>query len=132
MQLVVTYIATAVVFFAADVVGLSRIIRPVFERHIPELLLEGYRAGPAVVFYLFYIGGLVFFVSAPALRAGAPVQALWQGALFGALAYGTYEFTNYATLKAWHPQMVAVDLVWGTALTGVSAWVGVLVARALF
>ena len=131
MQIVVAYIATAFVFFGLDLIGLRWLIRPVFERHIPDLLLDGYRAGPALAFYLAYIGGLLFFVSVPALRAEAPLQALWQGALFGALAYGTYEFTNYATLKAWHPNMVAVDLVWGTALTGVAAWAGVVAARSL-
>jgi len=131
MQIVIAYIATAIVFFALDVVGLRLLIRPVFERHIPDLLLQGYRAGPAIVFYLFYIGALIWFVSLPALRAGMPLQALWQGALLGALAYGTYEFTNYATLKDWHPAMVATDLAWGTFLTGISAWAGVAISRAL-
>ena len=67
----------------------------------------------------------------PALKADAPLQALFAGALLGAMAYGTYEFTNYATLTRWSLQMVAVDVAWGAVLTGVSAWVGVVVARAL-
>ena len=29
------------------------------------------------------------------------------------MAYGTYEFTNLATLKGWHWQMVVVDVSWG-------------------
>ena len=131
MQLVILYIATVVVFLALDVVGLKNLIRPLFERHIGDLLVDGFRFVPALVFYLFYIAGLLYFVSWPALKSGAPLQALLGGALFGALTYGTYEFTNYATLKAWSPQMVAVDLIWGICLTGVSAWAGVMIARAL-
>jgi len=46
------------------------------------------------------------------------------------LAYGTYEFTNLATLRDWHWQMVAVDVTWGAVLTGVSAFAGVIAARA--
>jgi uncharacterized membrane protein len=59
-------------------------------------------------------------------------QAVLNGAFLGALAYGTYEFTNYATLKDWHPEMVAVDLAWGTALTAVAAAAGVAAVRAVF
>lgn len=131
MQLVILYIATAVVFLGLDVVGLKNILRPLFERHIGDLMVDGFRFVPALVFYLFYIGGLLYFVSWPALKSDAPLQALWGGALLGALTYGTYEFTNYATLKAWSPQMVAVDMVWGIFLTGVSAWAGVMIARAV-
>jgi uncharacterized membrane protein len=129
MQYAVLYLVTAVVFFGLDFLGLRYLIRPVFARHAEALLLEGYRAGPALVFYLFYIAGLVWFVSLPAVRAGSVSQALLNGAFLGALAYGTYEFTNYATLKAWHPEMVAVDLAWGTALTAVAAAAGVAAAR---
>ena len=48
----------------------------------------------ALVFYLFYVAGLIWFVSLPALRAEAPAQAALGGAFLGALAYGTYEFTK--------------------------------------
>ena len=80
---------------------------------------------------LLAIAGLIWLVSWPALKADAPVQALISGLVIGAMAYGTYEFTNYATLKDWHPSMVAVDFLWGTALTGFSAWAGVMITRAI-
>lgn len=131
MQLIILYISTAFVFLVLDALMLTRVIKPVFATHIGPLLAEPIRFGPAVVFYLFYIGGLLYFVSLPALREDNAVQALLAGALIGAMAYGTYEFTNYATLKDWHWQMVAIDLTWGTALTGVSAWAGVMITRAL-
>ena len=47
------------------------------------------------------------------------------------MAYGTYEFTNLATLKDWTWRMVATDLVWGTLLTGTSAAIGVLGTRSI-
>ena len=86
---------------------------------------------PAIIFYLFYIAGVLWFVSVPALKAELPLQALIGGAMLGALAYGTYEFTNFATLRDWTSQMVMVDLAWGTVLTGFSAWAGVMIARTL-
>lgn len=129
MQILLLYLSTAVVFFVVDVIGLRMLIRPVFVRHVEPLLLDSYRLGPAAVFYLFYVGGIVWFVSLPALREGTPWQAFVNGALLGALAYGTYEFTNYATLRGWHWQMVATDLAWGAFLTGLAAMAGVAVAR---
>ena len=131
MQVAVLYATTVVIFLALDAVMLKLVMRPVFERHIGDWLLDDIRLGPAIVFYLFYIAGLLWLVTLPALRADLPLQALIAGAVLGALAYGTYEFTNYATLKAWSPQMVALDVTWGAVLTGVSGWLGVMITRAL-
>jgi uncharacterized membrane protein len=131
MTLPVLYLVTAVIFLALDALMLTFVMRPLFERHISDLLIGNVRYGPAAVFYLGYIAGLLWLVSVPALRDGLPVNALIGGFVIGAMAYGTYEFSNYATLKAWHPSMVAVDLLWGTFLTGFSAWAGVVITRAL-
>lgn len=130
MQLVILYLTSAVVFLAADALMLTRVMAPLFEKHLGDALLDSPRLGPAALFYLAYVAALTWLVSLPALRADMPVQALINGAILGAAAYGTYEFTNLATLKAWSWQQVAVDTAWGTALTGVSAWAGTLAARA--
>jgi uncharacterized membrane protein len=72
---------------------------------------------------------VLYFAGWPALRDGVPAQAALNGAILGLVAYGTYEFTSWAVMRDWHPQMVAVDLAWGTAVTGLSAWGGVVVTR---
>jgi uncharacterized membrane protein len=131
MSLVILYGTTLVVFLVLDALMLTFFMRPLFERHIADLLIPNLRYGPAAVFYLGYIAGLLWLVSVPALRSGSPVSALIGGMVIGAMAYGTYEFSNYATLKAWHPAMVAADFAWGTVLTGVSAWAGVAITRAV-
>ena len=131
MQTLVLYLVTAAVFLALDAVMLKAVMRPLFEARISDWLRDDIRLAPAAACYLAYAAGGVWLAGLPALRAGAPGQALVTGALLGALAYGTYEFTNYATLSRWTPEMVAIDLAWGTVLTGVSAWLGVLAARAV-
>lgn len=132
MNIVVLYVATAVIFLALDAVGLRFLIRPVFEQYIGGLLLESPRLLPAAIFYLFYVAGLLWFVSLPALRAEqALLSVFFAGAFFGALAYGTYEFTNIATLQGWSWRMLITDLVWGTVLTGTCAAAGVAITRAL-
>ena len=54
---------------------------------------------------------------------------MMRGAVLGLIAYGTYDFTNYATLKQWPLTMVIVDLIWGTFITGVAAAAGYWLAR---
>lgn len=130
MKYIILYASTASIFFAADLIGLRYIIRPVFERHIGHLLADPFRALPAILFYLGYVAGILWFASLPALRNGDPTAALINGALLGLMAYGTYEFTNYATLRDWSMMQVAVDTAWGTMLTGVAAWAGVMISRA--
>lgn len=126
-QVIFLYTVTTTVFLGLDMVGIRYIVRPVFEPHVGHLLAAPLRLGPAAVFYLFYVAGVLIFVSWPALKAGAPLQALVFGALLGAMCYGTYEMTNYATLADWSWKQVVVDGLWGTFLTGFSAWAGVAV-----
>jgi len=131
MQIVILYLITATVFLVLDAVMLKTVMKPLFEQHIGDWLLDEIRLRPAIIFYLFYVAGVLWFVSVSALRSEVPVNALIGGAILGAMAYGTYEFTNYATLRDWSLQMVAVDVTWGAVLTGFSAWVGVTLTRAL-
>ena len=117
--------ATAGVFLTLDIVGIGLVIRPIFERHVGHLLAAPLRLGPAAIFYIAYVAGLVWMVSWPALRANDPLQALFGGMVLGLMCYGTYEMTNYATLADWSWQQVVVDGLWGTFLTGFAAWAGV-------
>lgn len=131
MQILLLYLVTAVLFLGLDALMLRNVMQPLFHAHLGDALAERFRIVPAALFYMAYVGGVLWFASVPALRAQAPGQALLNGAILGTLAYGTYEFTNFATLRDWHWQMVAADLAWGTALTGLSAWAGVLIVRAM-
>lgn len=133
LQLPALYGITAVIFLGLDMIGIRTIIRPVFDRHVAHLLADPLRIGPAAIFYLGYVAGLLWLVSWPALKAEAPLQALVGGMVLGFLCYGTYEMTNYATLADWSLEQVIVDTVWGTFLTGFAAWAGVaiLTARAI-
>lgn len=124
----ILYLTTLVVFLVIDVIGITILIRPVFERHVGDLLADPFRLLPAILFYMGYIAGVVYFVSVPAERLG---QAALNGALLGILCYATYEFTNYATLRDWSPQQVIIDTLWGGVLTGLSAWAGLAITRAI-
>ena len=59
-----------------------------------------------------------------AVTSGHWSTALWRGALFGVIAYATYDLTNYATLKVWTLQLTVLDMIWGGFVTGTAATLG--------
>ncbi|MBX3584694.1 MAG: DUF2177 family protein [Rhizobiaceae bacterium] len=125
MTYIVSYLAALLVFGILDAIWLttmaSRLYRPV----LGDILLENLRFAPALVFYFLYPIGLVVFAAMPALRSGSVGTALAYGALFGLLAYATYDLTNYATLRNWTLQITLIDLAYGTivaALTSAAAY----------
>lgn len=131
MTVVLLYLVTVVIFLGADILGLRYVVKPVFDREIGHLLLETPRYGPALVFYLFFVGALLWFVTVPALRGGTSLGWVWiNAAILGAVGYGTYEFSNLATLKGWTWTMLWTDLVWGTVLSATSAMLGLAIIRA--
>lgn len=130
MTLIILYLSTFIIFLGLDYLGLSYLIKPTFEKDIGPLLLDQFRVVPAFVFYAFYIAVVLWFVSLPALAENKSLLwVLGNAALIGALGYGTYEFTNLATLKDWTWAMVATDFTWGICLTATATTAGVWITR---
>jgi uncharacterized membrane protein len=123
------YISTAIVFLGIDSIWLGVIAPAFYRKHLGEMLLDQPNFWAAGLFYLIYIGGIVYFAVAPALQNGGWLQAMIAGAVLGFVAYATYDLTNWATLKNWSPVIVAADLAWGTILTGAAATAGYAITR---
>ena len=66
-----------------------------------------------VIIYLAAVRG------APDLRTAA-----LRGAVTGALLYGFYDLTNYATLRGWTLGMTLTDTAWGAAVCTLGAAAG--------
>ena len=130
-RLIVAYFATMIVFFAIDYVWLSRVATTFYRDQIGQLLLDDFKIGYAGAFYLLYGIGVVVFAVRPGLEANSILVALGYGALLGMIAYGTYDWTNMATLKGYTVAVALTDWLWGTFLTGISAAAGMWITRAL-
>ena len=129
MNYVYLYIITTVIFFAIDMVWLGFIAKNFYRKHIGSLLTDNVIWTAAIVFYLLYIGGILFFAVQPALKSGSWQTALLNGAVLGMLCYATYDLTNMATLKNWSFTVVWVDIIWGIVLTGSVSTLSFLAAR---
>jgi uncharacterized membrane protein len=122
--LIVAYAATLVAFAVLDFLWLGRMGNVLYRPVMGDMVLDTFRPAPAIIFYLLYVIGLVYFAVRPALAAGDWQTALINGAALGFFAYATYDLTNQATLKNWSTTLSVVDMTWGTILSGVSALIG--------
>ncbi len=87
------------VFAAVDMVWLLIIAKNLYRNKIGFLMADRINVPAAVIFYLLYIVAIVYFAVEPALARDSIAYALQSGALFGLVAYATYDLTNLVTLK---------------------------------
>ena len=109
---------------------IKNIILPIFERNLGNIMLESPRLLIALLFYLFYVAGILYLSAAPYLKGNTTLnEAVISAFIIGLLAYGTYGITNYATLRGWTLQMLAVDTLWGGVLTATSLFIGLKITK---
>ena len=79
-----------------------------------------------LLFYVVYALGLLVIVIATQaqLLAGTWLSVMSRGALFGLVAYATYDLTNLATLKDWPLQVALVYMAWGAFASGCASLAG--------
>ena len=130
-KIALLYLACVVAFFAIDFVWLSTMTSRVYQPRLGHLLAEQPRLGVAAGFYLLYVVGIVALAVIPGLKEGAVLSAVWRGALFGLVAYATYDLTNLATLREWPVDLTVIDLIWGTTLTGTVSAAGYYAGKLL-
>lgn len=131
-QLIKLYTIAVPVFFLIDLLWLGLIAKPFYDRHLGYLLREKVIWGAALVFYFFFLIGLVVFAIGPAVASGSLQKAVFLGLLFGFMTYQTYELTNYALIKDWPFIMVVVDILWGTMLSGLVSVISYLINTRVF
>jgi uncharacterized membrane protein len=123
------YGATALVFFAIDLVWLGVVAAGFYQKHLGHLMRPDVLWGAALLFYLVYIAGLLVFAVWPGLEAGSMTRTLVLGAFFGLVAYATFDLTCLALFSGFPVVVVVVDLIWGTVLTATVSGAGFLIGR---
>lgn len=129
MPHLIAYIAVLIVFTVIDGFWLKIMGNAFYRPLLGDILAPDLRYGPAVAFYLLYPMGVVYFAARPGFRARSLMIAINNGVLFGAFAYGTYELTNYATLRNWTIEITLIDIAYGALLSGFAAAIGMTAMR---
>jgi|ERR1043165_837434 uncharacterized membrane protein len=121
MKTIILYLTATVLFFAIDMLWLGLIARNFYKAKLGFIMSPNINWAAAIIFYLLYIAGILYFAVQPGLKEESLPLALLNGALLGFLCYITYDLTNMATIANWPIAIVIVDVLWGTFLTGTVA-----------
>jgi len=126
-KLIPAYFASIFTMFILDLIWLSQLAKPIYSQGIGHLMAAEPNLLYAVLFYLVFVFGLMWYGVKPNLKTIGVKATFFAGATFGFFIYASYDLTNLALLKDWPLGMSVVDLTWGTLLSGVTASVGKLV-----
>ncbi|NBS41945.1 DUF2177 family protein [bacterium] len=133
MRSLLAAVTTLLLLLIGDAVWLGAVAKTFYRTHIGWLLAESPNFVAAGSFYVLYGIGVSVFVVEPALSANSsPMRAAAMGALFGLVAYATYDLTNQSTVKNWPLLVTVVDLAWGAFLTAAVSVGATLIIRRFF
>lgn len=132
LKFIQLYLVVFASFFVIDMIWLGLVAKKFYKTELGSMMAKKIKWGAAIVFYLLYIFGLIFFVVFPALEQGTWFYALWTGAFFGLICYATYDLSNLATLEGWPKKVTAVDLVWGSSLSAILAVIGFFYGQSIY
>jgi uncharacterized membrane protein len=125
----IRFAVVLLVLIVGDAAWLSYFARAMFRPVLGDILLDTPRWSAAVLFYLIYAAGVMVFPLAMGLHKDSLGTAILYGALFGFLAYMTYDLTNLATIKSWTVPLALIDMGWGALLTAAATAAGFAAAQ---
>ena len=131
MKYATPYLIAVVIFLVLDALWLGVIARGLYASRMGELMADQPRWGVAVVFYLVFVVGLIYFAISTGMESGSWKTAAFNGALFGFFCYLTYDATNLAVIKGFDAGLAVIDTIWGTVLSGVTAGATVMILNAM-
>jgi uncharacterized membrane protein len=120
-----TFLLTMLAFAAIDSLWIGFVAGPMYRATIGDILLQHFRAGPAVLFYLLQISGMMVFVVPRIAGRQTVTQNALFGALYGLFTYGCFDLTCLATIRGWTPFLAATDIAWGCVLSGAAGAIGI-------
>ena len=126
------YATTALVMIALDLLWLGVIAKPLYQQGIGHLMADRPNLVAALLFYVIFPVGLIIFAVAPHASAAGWSETLLAAALFGFMAYATYDLSNLATLKGWPVGLAFIDIAWGTGVSTTSVAAGKFVLNRFF
>ena len=111
------FAVTFVVFMGIDLIWLGFVAKNIYSKYLGYLMAPNVNWLAAMVFYVIFIIGILYFVIAPSLVDRDFTQLVIRAMLFGFITYATYDLTNLATVRDWPITITIIDLIWGTTLS---------------
>lgn len=121
MKLLIDYLLTFLIMLGLDGIWLGVIAKEFNKKYLGPLLRDKYLLLPALIFYLIYAVGLLYFVINPGWDSKNFFKVVLSGALLGLVAYATFDLTSLAAFKNWSVKLTIVDILWGAFMSGLVA-----------
>lgn len=129
-NLILRYIISLAVFLVIDGLWLAVIAKSFYSKHLGYLMADKVNFFAAGIFYIIFMVGVLVFVINPAITGNwSWIKIVSLGALFGLVAYATYDLTNQAVVKDWPLIVTVVDMAWGAFLSASVSTVSVYLIR---
>ena len=113
-----TFFIALIFFFIIDVFWIYCVATPMYKQEVSSLM--ELKIPPALLFYVVFLLGLIFFVVNPN-QDNTLLNVFLIGAFFGLVTYGTYDLTVYASMNIFSLKLVVADILWGMFLSGAVA-----------
>ena len=113
-----TFFIALLFFFIIDVFWIYFVATPMYKQEVGSLM--ELKVPPALIFYVVFLLGLIFFVINPN-QSNTLFNVFLIGAFFGLVTYGTYDLTVYASMNIFSLKLVIADILWGMFLSGAVA-----------
>ena len=113
-----TFFIALLFFFIIDVFWIYFVATPMYKQEISSLM--ELKVPPAILFYVIFLLGLIFFVVNPN-QDSTLLNVFLIGSFFGLVTYGTYDLTVYASMNIFSLKLVVADILWGMFLSGAVA-----------
>jgi len=122
------YFSFLLTLIIIDLIWLLGIAKNLYRDEMGSLMASEPKLWAGLAFYLLYALGASIFVIFPAISKQSWIYAAQYGALFGFFCYMTYDLTNLAVIRDFPMRLAFIDIIWGSAVTALSAtiayWVG--------
>ena len=110
-----TFFIALLFFFIIDVFWIYFVATPMYKQEVGSLM--ELKVPPALIFYVVFLLGLIFFVINPN-QNNTLLNVFLIGAFYGLVTYGTYDLTVYASMNIFSLKLVIADILWGMFLSG--------------
>ena len=109
------YLTTLFYFLIIDTIGIQTFVVKLYNKNLPSNLKVNLDITSAIIFYLIFVFGLVYFVISPLKNLNIN-SAILPSMVYGFVTYSTYALTVKAVFNVFNWEIVISDIIWGTIL----------------
>ena len=109
------YLTTLFYFLIIDTIGIQSFVLKLYNKNLPSNLKINFDVTSAILFYLIFVFGLVYFVISP-LKNLSLNSIIIPSMVYGFITYSTYALTVKAVFNVFNWEIVISDIIWGTVL----------------